>query len=123
MARIAGVNVPTEKVLEIALRYIYGIGPKRSSLICEEAGIAAERRVKTLSEDELSRLRSVIEGGGYELEGDLRRRVRQDIKRKVDLGSYEGLRHRKGLPVHGQRTSSNAQTCKRVRRPQADKRG
>lgn len=111
MARIAGVNLPDKKRVEFALRYIYGIGPTRSSLICKELGIADSKRVFELSEDEVLKIHALIERD-YQIEGDLRRSVAMDIKRLMDLGCYRGLRHRKGLPVHGQRTHTNARTRK-----------
>lgn len=120
MARIAGVNVPSQKRLEIALRYIYGIGPVFSKQICEKAGIDVSRRVHQLSEDELTKIREVIDSD-YQVEGDLRRVVAMNIKRLVDLGCYRGLRHRKGLPVRGQRTHTNARTRKGKAKPIAGK--
>ncbi|MDR2794460.1 MAG: 30S ribosomal protein S13 [Holosporaceae bacterium] len=111
MARIAGVNLPDKKCVEFALRYIYGIGPTRSALICKEVGIPSSRRVFELTDDEVLRIREVIDRD-YQVEGDLRRVVTMNIKRLMDLGCYRGLRHRKGLPVHGQRTHTNARTRK-----------
>lgn len=111
MARIAGVNLPTNKRVLIALTYIHGIGPKFAGEICEKVGIAAERRVNELSDDEVIRVRESIDAD-YTVEGDLRREVAMNIKRYMDLGCYRGLRHRKGLPVRGQRTSTNARTRK-----------
>ncbi|MFZ4761624.1 MAG: 30S ribosomal protein S13 [Alphaproteobacteria bacterium] len=111
MARIAGVNIPAQKRVEISLRYIYGIGPKRSREICEKVGISLERRVNQLSDEEILRIREAIDEG-YDVEGDLRRKVSVDIKRLMDLGCYRGLRHRRGLPVRGQRTHTNARTRK-----------
>ncbi|GAB0117627.1 30S ribosomal protein S13 [Acidisoma sp. 7E03] len=111
MARIAGVNIPTNKRVVISLRYIYGIGPTTAVKICEQLGIAAERRVNQLSEDEILRLRELIDRD-YRVEGDLRREVSMNIKRLMDLGCYRGLRHRRGLPVRGQRTHTNARTRK-----------
>ncbi len=111
MARIAGVNLPDKKRVEFALRYIYGIGPKRSGDICRELGIPAERRVFELSDDEILKIREFIDKN-YQVEGDLRRAVAMSIKRLMDLGCYRGFRHRKGLPVHGQRTHTNARTRK-----------
>ncbi len=111
MARIAGVNIPAQKRVEISLRYIYGIGPHQAKLICEKLGIPAERRTADLSEDDVFRIREVIDAD-YKVEGDLRREVSMNIKRLMDLGCYKGLRHRKGLPVHGQRTHTNARTRK-----------
>ncbi len=120
MARIAGVNVPSQKRVEIALAYIYGIGPTKAVEICKKAGIDSARRVFQLSEDELSKIRNIIDQD-YQVEGDLRRVVAMNIKRLVDLGCYTGLRHRKGLPVRGQRTHTNARTRKGKARPIAGK--
>ncbi len=111
MARIAGVNIPTQKRVLIGLTYIYGIGPKRSKEICFKVGIEESRRVKDLTDDEVLKIREAIEAN-YQVEGDLRREVGMNIKRLTDLGCYKGLRHRKGLPVHGQRTHTNARTRK-----------
>lgn len=111
MARIAGVNLPDKKRVEFALRYIYGIGSTRSSLICRELGIPDSKRVFELSDDEVLKIREAIDRD-YQVEGDLRRVVAMSIKRLMDLGCYRGLRHRKGLPVHGQRTHTNARTRK-----------
>ncbi len=111
MARIAGVNIPTNKRVVISLRYIYGIGPTNAEQICERLGIAAERRVNQLSDDEVLRIRELIDRE-FRVEGDLRREVSMNIKRLMDLGCYRGLRHRRGLPVRGQRTHTNARTRK-----------
>jgi small subunit ribosomal protein S13 len=111
VARIAGVNLPDKKRVEFALRYIYGIGPNRSGIICREAGIPDTRRVYELTESEVQRIREIIDRD-YQVEGDLRRVVTMNIKRLMDLGCYRGFRHRKGLPVHGQRTHTNARTRK-----------
>ncbi|MDD3182236.1 MAG: 30S ribosomal protein S13 [Alphaproteobacteria bacterium] len=111
MARIAGVNVPAGKPLHISLRYIYGIGPTNSLEICARTGIDSIKRVNQLTEAELLRIREDIDKN-YKVEGDLRREVSMNIKRLMDLGCYRGLRHRKGLPVHGQRTHTNARTRK-----------
>ena len=111
MARIAGVNLPDKKRVEFALRYIYGIGQKSSKDICTELKIPEEKRVFQLSDDELLKIREVIDRD-YQVEGDLRRAVSMSIKRLMDLGCYRGLRHRKGLPVRGQRTHTNARTRK-----------
>jgi small subunit ribosomal protein S13 len=111
MARIAGVNIPTNKRVLIALRYIYGIGAHNAKLICEEAKLPAEKRVNQLSDDEVIKLREIIDRD-YDVEGDLRREVSMNIKRLTDLGCYRGLRHRKRLPVRGQRTHTNARTRK-----------
>ena len=111
MARIAGVNIPTQKRVIIALTYITGIGPKKASEICAKVGIPAERRVHQLTDAEVGKIRETIDQD-YMVEGDLRRQTAINIKRLMDLGCYKGLRHRKGLPVHGQRTHTNARTRK-----------
>lgn len=111
MARIAGVNIPTSKRVVIALRYIYGIGPVNAVEICKKLGIDDARRVNQLTDEEVLRIREVIDRE-YTVEGDLRREVSLNIKRLNDLGCYRGLRHRKGLPVRGQRTHTNARTRK-----------
>ncbi len=111
MARIAGVNIPTNKKVDISLRYIYGIGPTNAKEICEKVGIDMERRVSDLTESEVIQIREAIDRD-YIVEGDLRREVAQNIKRLMDLGCYRGLRHRRGLPVRGQRTHTNARTRK-----------
>ncbi len=120
MARIAGVDIPREKRVEIALTYIYGIGRTRSIKTLEETKIDKNIRVKDLSDDQLVALRDHIEGT-YKTEGELRRDVAADIRRKVEIGSYQGIRHRKGLPVHGQRTKTNARTRKGPKRTVAGK--
>ena len=120
MARIAGVNIPTAKRVEVALTYIYGIGPSKAKEICAKVEIPAERRVNQLTEDEVIRIREVIDKE-YQVEGDLRREVAMNIKRLMDLGCYRGLRHRRGLPVHGQRTHTNARTRKGPAKPIAGK--
>ena len=120
MARIAGVDIPREKRVEIALTYIYGIGRTRSIKTLEETKIDKNIRVKDLSDDQLVALRDHIEGS-YKVEGELRRDVASDIRRKVEIGSYQGIRHRKGLPVHGQRTKTNARTRKGPKRTVAGK--
>ena len=120
MARIAGVNIPTAKRVEIALTYIHGIGPSFSKKILEKAGISLEKRVHQLSEGEVISIREIIDSD-FLVEGDLRRKVSMDIKRLMDLGCYRGLRHRKGLPVRGQRTSTNARTRKGKAKPIAGK--
>ncbi|GAA0577609.1 30S ribosomal protein S13 [Caenispirillum bisanense] len=120
MARIAGVNIPTNKRVEIALTYIYGIGPKKAKEICNKIGIADAVRVNQLSDDEVLRIREMIDAD-YKVEGDLRREVAMNIKRLMDLGCYRGLRHRKGLPVRGQRTHTNARTRKGPAKPIAGK--
>jgi small subunit ribosomal protein S13 len=111
VARIAGVNIPTGKRVVIALQYIHGIGARFASEICEKVNIPAERRVNQLSDAEVLQIRETIDRD-YQVEGDLRREVSMNIKRLMDLGSYRGLRHRKGLPVRGQRTHTNARTRK-----------
>jgi small subunit ribosomal protein S13 len=111
LARIAGVNIPTNKRVTIGLRYIYGIGPTKAAQICTRLEIPDERRVNQLSDDEVIRIRELVDRE-YQVEGDLRREVAMNIKRLMDLGCYRGLRHRKGLPVHGQRTHTNARTRK-----------
>jgi small subunit ribosomal protein S13 len=120
VARIAGVNIPTNKRVVIALRYIYGIGATKAQEICTKVGIADAKRVNQLSDDEVLRIREVIDRD-YEVEGDLRRSIAMNIKRLMDLGTYRGLRHRKGLPVRGQRTHTNARTRKGKARPIAGK--
>lgn len=112
MARIAGVNIPTAKRLDIALTYIHGIGRVKASEICHKSGLAPEKRVHQLTESEVTRIREIIDRD-YMVEGDLRREVSMNIKRLVDLGCYRGLRHRKKLPVRGQRTHTNARTPQR----------
>jgi len=111
LARIAGVNIPTNKRVEIALRYIHGIGPAKASEICDKIGIARERRVAELSDAEVIQIREAIDAD-YMVEGDLRREVSLNIKRLMDLGCYRGMRHRRRLPVRGQRTHTNARTRK-----------
>ena len=111
MARIAGIDIPKDKQARIALTYIYGVGPTTSRNILEKAQVGKEVRMKDLTEEEVTRIRSVIDKE-YEVEGDLRRSVTMNIKRLMDIGAYRGLRHRKGLPVRGQRTHTNARTRK-----------
>ncbi len=120
MARIAGVNIPTAKRVDIALTYIHGIGHVKASEICEKTGIAPATRVHKLTEGEISKIREVIDRD-YTVEGDLRREVSMNVKRLVDLGCYRGLRHRKRLPVRGQRTHTNARTRKGKAKPVAGK--
>ncbi len=120
MARIAGVDIPREKRLVISLTYIYGIGRTASEQICEAAEIDPSTRVRDLTDAEVTKLRSVIEDG-YKVEGDLRREVNQNIKRKMEIGCYQGLRHRRGLPVRGQRTHTNARTRKGPKKTVAGK--
>ncbi|ATR22838.1 SSU ribosomal protein S13P [Roseomonas mucosa] len=111
MARIAGVNIPDNKRVQISLRYIYGIGPKNAAEICEKLGIPEERRVNQLSDEEVLKIREMLDRD-YRVEGDLRREVAMNIKRLMDMACYRGLRHRRGLPVRGQRTHTNARTRK-----------
>ena len=120
MARIAGVNIPTNKRVEIALTYIHGLGDTFAKKICEKVAIPSVRRVNELSESEVIQIREVIDRD-YMVEGDLRRDVAMNIKRLMDLGCYRGLRHRRGLPVHGQRTHTNARTRKGPAKPIAGK--
>ncbi len=115
MARIAGINVPVHKHTVIALTSIYGIGRTSSRKICDAAGIAPEAKIKDLSEDEVGKLRTEV--AKYRVEGDLRREITVNIKRLMDLGTYRGIRHRRGLPLRGQRTQTNARTRKGPRRP------
>lgn len=115
MARIAGVDIPKDKRVEIALRSIYGIGPTLSRRILEQTGISAGVKVRELTDDEVNRIREAIDKG-YRVEGDLRKEVNFNIKRLIDIGSYRGLRHRRGLPVRGQRTKTNARTKRGARR-------
>ena len=120
MARLAGVDIPRDKRVVIALTYIYGVGRTRSNEILTATEIDENIRVKDLSDDQLIALRDYIEGN-YKVEGDLRREVTADIRRKVEIGSYQGIRHRRGLPVHGQRTKTNARTRKGPKRTVAGK--
>ena len=120
MARIAGVNIPTNKRVTIALQYIHGIGPKKANEIMEKVGIPDARRVSQLTDQEVLQIREVIDRD-YIVEGDLRREVAMNIKRLMDLGCYRGLRHRRGLPVRGQRTHTNARTRKGPAKPIAGK--
>ncbi|WP_207540252.1 30S ribosomal protein S13 [Sabulicella rubraurantiaca] len=120
MARIAGVNIPPNKRVEISLRYIYGIGPVNARQICDTVGIPAERRVNQLTDDEIMKLREIIDRD-FRVEGDLRRETAMNIKRLMDMACYRGLRHRRGLPVRGQRTHTNARTRKGKAVPVAGK--
>ncbi len=120
MARIAGINIPSGKRVHIALTYIYGIGRTTAREICDKARLPEERRVNDMTEGELARVREIIDGD-YRVEGDLRRDVAMSVKRLMDLGCYRGLRHRRGLPVRGQRTHTNARTRKGKARPIAGK--
>ena len=120
MARIAGVDIPREKRLEISLTYIFGIGRTISKKIIEELGLNADTRVRDLTDEEVNQIRTYVDNN-LKVEGDLRRDVQQDIKRKMEIGCYQGLRHRKGLPVHGQRTHTNARTRKGPKKTVAGK--
>jgi small subunit ribosomal protein S13 len=120
MARIAGVDIPREKRLEIALTYIFGIGRPTAQQVCERTGIGMDTRVRDLTDEEVARLRNDIDAN-LKVEGDLRRDVAQDIKRKMEIGCYQGIRHRRGLPVHGQRTHTNARTRKGPKKTVAGK--
>ena len=120
MARIAGVDLPRDKRVDIALRYIYGIGPTRAYKIIDGTGVDGGTKVRDLAEDEVSRIREFIDRT-FKVEGDLRREVAQEIKRKIEIGSYQGRRHRQGLPVRGQRTKTNARTRKGPKRTVAGK--
>jgi small subunit ribosomal protein S13 len=120
MARIAGVDIPRDKRVEVALTYVYGVGRTRAQQTLQATGIDPNTRVKDLTDEQLLELRGHIEGN-YKVEGDLRREVAADIRRKVEIGSYEGLRHRRGLPVRGQRTKTNARTRKGPKRTVAGK--
>ena len=120
MARISGVDIPREKRLEISLTYIFGIGRTTSRTVCEQTGIDVDTRVRDLTDEEVARLRTWIDSN-LKVEGDLRRDVAQDIKRKMEIGSYQGIRHRRGLPVHGQRTHTNARTRKGPKKTVAGK--
>ena len=120
MARVAGVDIPREKRLEIALTYVFGIGRPTAQRICDELGLSRDTRVRDLTEDEVNRIRVWIDQNAT-VEGDLRRDVQQDIKRKIEIGCYQGIRHRKGLPVRGQRTHTNARTRKGPKKTVANK--
>ena len=122
MARIAGVDIPDNKRVEFAVRYIHGIGPTRAKAIVERVGLDDNPRVKDLTEDELNRVRAAIDGSGYLIEGDLRRETSQNIRRLIDIGSYRGFRHRRALPVRGQRTKTNARTKRGAKRTVAGRR-
>ncbi|MGN2641593.1 30S ribosomal protein S13 [Nocardia takedensis] len=121
MARLMGVDLPREKRMEIALTYIFGIGRTRSKEILESTGVSPDLRSKDLSDDDLTKLRDYIEASEFKVEGDLRREVQADIRRKIEIGCYQGLRHRRGLPVRGQRTKTNARTRKGPKRTVAGK--
>ena len=120
MARLSGVDLPREKRLEIALTYIYGIGRTRAAETLSETGVSGDIRVHALSDDDLQKLREWIDAN-YQVEGDLRREVAADIRRKIEIGCYQGIRHRRGLPVHGQRTQTNARTRKGKKKTVAGK--
>ena len=120
MARISGIDLPRDKRIEVALTYIYGIGPARAAKVLEKTGIDADIRVKDLTEEQEALLREAIEQG-YTIEGDLRREVAMNIKRLSEIGCYRGIRHRRGLPVHGQRTKTNARTRKGPKKTIANK--
>ncbi len=120
MARIAGVDIPRDKRLEVSLTYIFGIGLTTSKQICEATGVNPNTRVKDLTDEEVAKLRNFIDQS-FKVEGDLRREVDQDIKRKMQIGSYQGIRHRRGLPVRGQRTHTNARTRKGPKKTVAGK--
>jgi small subunit ribosomal protein S13 len=120
MARIAGVDIPREKRLEISLTYIFGIGRTTAQKVCEATGIDLNTRVRDLTDEEVARLRNWIDAN-LKVEGDLRRDIQQDIKRKMEIGSYQGIRHRRGLPVRGQRTHTNARTRKGPKKTVAGK--
>ena len=120
MARIAGVDLPGRKHISIALRYLYGIGPAKALEVCQKADVPTDKKTQDLSDSELRRVREVLEAD-YKVEGDLRREVQMNIKRLMDLGCYRGLRHRKSLPVNGQRTHTNARTRKGKAKPIAGK--
>jgi small subunit ribosomal protein S13 len=121
MARIAGIDLPREKRIEIALQYIYGVGPKTATRLLSHAGVNADIRVKDLSEEDEKKIRDAIDVLQLRVEGDLRREVQGNIKRLMDIGCYRGLRHRRGLPVRGQRTKTNARTRKGPKRTVAGK--
>ena len=120
MARIAGVDIPREKRLEISLTYIFGVGRSTSQLVCDQTGLSRDTRVRDLTEEEIAKLRSFIDGN-LKVEGDLRREVAANIKRKMEIGTYQGVRHRRGLPVRGQRTRTNARTRKGPKKTVAGK--
>ncbi len=120
MARISGVDIPREKRLEISLTYIYGIGRTKAREICGATGLGVDTRVRDLTDDEVAKIRTYVDAN-VKVEGDLRRDIAQDIKRKMEIGSYQGIRHRRGLPVHGQRTHTNARTRKGPKKTVAGK--
>jgi small subunit ribosomal protein S13 len=120
LARIAGVDIPREKRLEVSLTYIFGIGRSTSSLVCQQTGLSPDTRVRDLTEEEVAQLRTFIDSN-LKVEGDLRREVAGHIKRKMEIGTYQGIRHRRGLPVRGQRTRTNARTRKGPKKTVAGK--
>ena len=120
MARIAGVDIPREKRLEISLTYIFGIGRSTSQVVCQQTGLSPDTRVRDLTEDEVARLRAFIDSN-LKIEGDLRREIQGHIKRKIEIGTYQGIRHRRNLPVRGQRTRTNARTRKGPKKTVAGK--
>ena len=120
MARIAGVDIPREKRLVISLTYVFGVGRTTAEMVCRETGIDESTRVRDLTDEEITRLRNWIDAN-VKVEGDLRRDIQQDIKRKMEIGSYQGIRHRRGLPVRGQRTHTNARTRKGPKKTVAGK--
>jgi small subunit ribosomal protein S13 len=120
VARIAGVDIPREKRLEISLTYIFGVGRPTSQLVCDQTGLSRDTRVRDLTEEEIAKLRSFIDAN-LKVEGDLRREVAANIKRKMEIGTYQGIRHRRGLPVRGQRTRTNARTRKGPKKTVAGK--
>ena len=122
MARLSGVDLPRDKRIEVALTYIYGIGRTRALQTLQATGVNADTRVSSLTDDDLLKLRDWIDAS-YQVEGDLRREIQADIRRKVEIGSYQGIRHRRGLPVHGQRTQTNARTRKGKKKTVAGKKG
>ena len=121
MARIAGVDIPRDKHVDASLRYIFGIGITTAGQICTHTGVSTQTKVRDLTDDEISRIREYIDRN-FEVEGELRKRVRQNIQRLVEINSYRGIRHRRGLPVHGQRTQTNARTKRGARRTVAGRR-
>jgi small subunit ribosomal protein S13 len=120
MARIAGVDIPREKRLEVSLTYIFGIGRNTAKVVCDQANLSRDTRVRDLTDEEVAKLRGFIDSN-LKTEGDLRREVAANIKRKVEIGTYQGIRHRRGLPVHGQRTRTNARTRKGPKKTVAGK--
>lgn len=123
MPRILGVDIPSEKPTHISLRYLYGIGPTTSLQLCEQAGVDPQRRARELSDEEIARIAKLLESDAYQVEGQLRRRLQINIQRLRDINCYRGVRHRRGLPVRGQRTKTNARTRKGPRKTVAGKKG